>query len=133
MAIHKDVSRFQDRNKIRRMHRQGYSYEQIANTVSITPEHCKYVVEQWDVDAEKKRDQRKAKADAKADLAKELGTPEGNAQYPNERGRIRAEARADVLAEMADMRDKIKAELMAEMAGTPPKVLEDAEKPAIIL
>ena len=53
MAIKKNGSRRSDRNKIRRMHLEGYSIDQMANTLSITLEHVQYVINSWPVDKER--------------------------------------------------------------------------------
>ena len=79
MAIRKNGSRFKDRNAIRRMHRQGYSLEQISGKTSITTEHIKYVIEQWDEDEEKAREQKKIRQqhemEARIDLRKPAHAP----------------------------------------------------------
>lgn len=48
MSIRKNNSRAADRVKIKRMHAQGYSTEQISGTLSITPEHVDYVLEKYE-------------------------------------------------------------------------------------
>ena len=125
MAIKKNGSRFTDRNRIRKMHAQGYSVQQIADTVSITPEHVSYVVDKWDADEEHWKNKHRADADAKAEAAKVKERPANAAPTIDdaERARIREQARQELLAEQAtqaEMFDSVEEETEDETTAEAP-------------
>jgi hypothetical protein len=101
MAIKKPGSRFTDRNKIRKMHREGYSVRQIAEAVSIVEEHVQYVLENWDADEEAWRNRELAARQAALDEAHKAATPENAPPSidDQERARIREQARQELMAE----------------------------------
>ncbi len=103
MAIKKPGSRFSDRNKIRRMHAEGYSVEQIANTVSIVPEHVTYVIEEWDAAEEKGREVERQKAIDAEEAARKAAQPVNPKPSidEEERQRIRELARRELMEELA--------------------------------
>jgi hypothetical protein len=119
MAIKKPGSRFTDRNKIRKMHAEGYSATQIADTVSITMEHVQYVIDKWDADEEAWRNRELAARDAERAAAKQAAVPE-NAPISiddAERARIREAARRELLEELSqpDQPDEVEEVVVEEV------------------
>ena len=100
MAIRKKGSRFKDRNAIRRMHREGYSLEQISGKTSITVEHIQYVLEKWDEDAEKAKSQTLIARQHAEELTRAMRVPAGNSVTLSERDQIKAELRREIMAEL---------------------------------
>ena len=112
MAIRKNSSRFTDRNKIRKMFKQGYSLEQISATVSITVEHIEYVLNNWDADEEKWRDKQRIEQLEIVEKAKQAALPATPTPSVDdaERERIREQARRELLAEMEQARKEVSEE-----------------------
>jgi hypothetical protein len=100
MAIRKKGSRFKDRNTIRRMHRAGYSLEQISGKTSIAIEHVEYVIEKWDEDAEKAKSQSLIARQRAAEVNQAMRAPAGNSVTLSERDQIKAELRREIMAEL---------------------------------
>ena len=120
MAIKKPGSRFTDRNRIRKLHAEGFSIDQIASTVSIIPEHVTYVIEEWDVDEEKAKDKDRATREA-AIAESRKGQVPANFDPAAERDKIKQEL-------MSEMRAEMKAEMKAANGKAQVADEKEAEK-----
>ena len=118
MAIRKNNSRQADRNKIFKMHAQGFSIQQIEAKLSITPEHITYVLEQYETDLAERR-ANSPELQERARIQAEVEGKRANAGPANDPALadIKAQLRKEILAELAaDRPEPAKLEPVAPVA-----------------
>ena len=104
MSLRKNNSRNGDRNRIRRMHRQGFDVEQISAATSITSEHINYILNDYEDDLK-----------ARKATAKELVEIKEAKEAPIPASKVPMGA-----SDIQKLREQIKAELLEELTKPEP-------------
>ena len=100
----KNNSRNSDRVRIKKLHAQGFSVDQIVGTVNIHEEHVRYVLEKYEVDlAKHKRKEKELETFRAAEL---LGQQQMAGKF----------APANPMPDLTALRAEIEAKVRAELA-----------------